>query len=44
MDDPPEKTIMVPRPSGGGDLFQPGDLVGQYRVEKPLGAGGMGVV
>lgn len=44
MDDPPEKTIMVSRPSGGGDLFQPGDIVGQYRVEKPLGAGGMGVV
>lgn len=44
MDDPPEKTMLVSRPSGGGDLFQPGDIVGQYRVEKPLGAGGMGVV
>ncbi len=45
MDVPPEKTVFVPRSGGGGgDLFQTGDIVGQYRVEKPLGAGGMGVV
>ena len=46
MDGQPEKTVFVPRSSGGApkDLFQPGDVVGQYKVERVLGKGGMGVV
>lgn len=44
MDPLPEKTVFVPRPAAKSDLFQTGDVVGQYRVEKVLGAGGMGVV
>jgi formylglycine-generating enzyme required for sulfatase activity/predicted Ser/Thr protein kinase len=45
MDGQPEKTVFVPR-SGGAtkDLFQPGDVVGQYKIERVLGKGGMGVV
>ncbi|HEX2861384.1 MAG TPA: bifunctional serine/threonine-protein kinase/formylglycine-generating enzyme family protein [Lacunisphaera sp.] len=46
MDDPVEKTIFAPRSGAaiGTDLFNAGDVVGQYRIEKVLGAGGMGVV
>ena len=44
MDPTPEKTIFVPRSSAQSDGFQAGDVVGQYRVERVLGAGGMGVV
>lgn len=45
MDGEPEKTVFVPRSSNAPkDLFQPGDVVGQYKVERVLGKGGMGVV
>ena len=45
MDGPPEKTVFIPRSSiAPNDLFQPGDVVGQYKVERVLGKGGMGVV
>jgi formylglycine-generating enzyme required for sulfatase activity/predicted Ser/Thr protein kinase len=45
MENEPEKTVFVPRASGAAkDLFQPGDVVGQYKVERVLGKGGMGVV
>ena len=48
MDQPVERTVFVPRSSGAGagttDLFNAGDIVGQYKIEKVLGAGGMGVV
>jgi serine/threonine protein kinase len=44
MDPAPEKTVFVPRSSVKSDLFQAGDIVGQYSVKKVLGAGGMGVV
>lgn len=45
MDGQPEKTVFVPRESSAPkDLFQPGDIVGQYKVERVLGKGGMGVV
>ncbi len=47
MDQPVEKTVFAPRSSSGTsatDLFNPGDVVGQYKIEKVLGAGGMGVV
>ncbi len=45
MDGQPEKTVFVPRSSGvTKDLFQPGDVVGQYKIERVLGKGGMGVV
>ena len=47
MDQPVEKTVFAPRSSGGAsatDLFNTGDVVGQYKIEKVLGAGGMGVV
>lgn len=36
--------MFVPRTGPTVDLFQSGDTVGQYKVERPLGAGGMGVV
>ena len=46
MDNPVEKTVFAARSqaTGGGDLFNTGDVVGQYKIEKVLGAGGMGVV
>lgn len=44
MDPVPEKTVFVPRPTAVADMFQTGDVIGQYQVEKVLGAGGMGVV
>ncbi len=44
MDSAPEKTVFVPRSGVKSDLFQAGDVVGQYCVKKVLGAGGMGVV
>ena len=45
MDGPPEKTVFVPRSSSAAtDLFNPGDVVAQYKVERVLGKGGMGVV
>ncbi len=44
MDPVPEKTIFVPRSAVKSDLFQAGDIVGQYCVKRVLGAGGMGVV
>ena len=47
MDNPVEKTVFAPRGGGAGpatDLFNAGDVVGQYKIEKVLGAGGMGVV
>jgi len=46
MDQPVEKTVFAPRSSGGTatDVFNAGDTVGQYKIEKVLGAGGMGVV
>ena len=44
MEGQPEKTVFVPRSSASKDLFQPGDVVGQYKVERVLGQGGMGVV
>jgi serine/threonine protein kinase/formylglycine-generating enzyme required for sulfatase activity len=45
MDGQPEKTVFVPRSSDATkDLFQPGDVVGQYKIERVLGKGGMGVV
>ena len=45
MDGQPEKTVFVPRSgSATKDLFQPGDVVGQYKIERVLGKGGMGVV
>ena len=45
MDGQPEKTVFVPRSSSAvKDLFQPGDVVGQYKIERVLGKGGMGVV
>ena len=47
MDQPVEKTVFSPRSGGGAsptDLFNAGDVVGQYKIDKVLGAGGMGVV
>ncbi len=44
MDAEPEKTIIAPRTVSKQDLFQAGDVVGQYRIDRVLGAGGMGVV
>jgi serine/threonine protein kinase len=47
MDQPVEKTVFTPRSANAasaGDLFNAGDIVGQYKIEKVLGAGGMGVV
>jgi len=46
MDNPVEKTVFAPRSSVmvAADLFNAGDIVGQYKIEKVLGAGGMGVV
>ena len=44
MDPAPEKTVFVARSGVKSDLFQTGDIVGQYCVKKVLGAGGMGVV
>ncbi len=44
MDQPVEKTVFAPRANVASDTFNPGDVVGQYKIEKALGAGGMGVV
>ncbi|HEY4299595.1 MAG TPA: bifunctional serine/threonine-protein kinase/formylglycine-generating enzyme family protein [Candidatus Didemnitutus sp.] len=44
MDPNPEKTVFVPRTGAQSHLFQNGEIVGQYKVERVLGAGGMGVV
>jgi formylglycine-generating enzyme required for sulfatase activity/tRNA A-37 threonylcarbamoyl transferase component Bud32 len=46
MDEPIEKTVFSPRSptSSAADGFNTGDIVGQYKIEKVLGAGGMGVV
>lgn len=47
MDQPVEKTVFAPRSANAGmatGLFNAGDIVGQYKIEKVLGAGGMGVV
>lgn len=44
MDPQSEKTVFVPRSSVQADMFQAGDMVGSYQIERVLGAGGMGVV
>jgi len=46
MDEPIEKTVFAPRGpnSSAADGFATGDIVGQYKIERVLGAGGMGVV
>ena len=44
MDPAPDKTVFAPRAGNKADLFQAGDVVGQYRVVSVLGQGGMGVV
>ncbi|HWA27860.1 MAG TPA: protein kinase [Lacunisphaera sp.] len=46
MDQPVEKTVFAPRSNAaaGGNLFNAGDVVGQYKIERVLGQGGMGVV
>jgi formylglycine-generating enzyme required for sulfatase activity/tRNA A-37 threonylcarbamoyl transferase component Bud32 len=46
MDEPIEKTVFSPRSptSSAADGFATGDIVGQYKIERVLGAGGMGVV
>ena len=47
MDEPVQKTVFAPRSANAGaatDLFNAGDVVGQYKIVKVLGAGGMGVV
>lgn len=47
MDQPADKTVLAPRSGAGAsatDLFNAGDIVGQYKIERVLGAGGMGVV
>jgi serine/threonine-protein kinase len=46
MDEPIDKTVFSPRgpASSAADGFATGDVVGQYKIERVLGAGGMGVV
>ena len=44
MDPASDKTVFAPRAGIKSDLFQAGDVVGQYSVKKVLGQGGMGVV
>jgi tRNA A-37 threonylcarbamoyl transferase component Bud32 len=44
MDSQPEKTVFAPRQNTQTDMFQTGETVGSYRIERVLGAGGMGVV
>lgn len=44
MDPASDKTVFAPRAGIKSDLFQTGDVVGQYSVKKVLGQGGMGVV
>src|SRR5688572_4239070 len=44
MEPASDKTMIAPRAGLPADLFQTGEIVGQYRVDKVLGAGGMGVV
>ena len=41
MDQPVDKTVFAPRGGGTGatDLFNAGDIVGQYKIEKVLGPG-----
>ncbi|MDQ5977089.1 MAG: Non-specific serine/threonine protein kinase [Verrucomicrobiota bacterium] len=46
MDQPIERTVFTPRSQAAvpSEVFNAGDVVGQYKIEKVLGAGGMGVV
>ncbi len=46
MDQPIEKTVFTPRSQAAvpSEVFNAGDVVGQYKIDKVLGAGGMGVV